>query len=132
MEHRAIKQWSVMRSLVLLAAIFAVVVGATLPTAVAASAGVGHPIQLCSGEQVFVISDAAGAATGEEPASFPSLDCAACLAAAFVAVTPAPPTEAAAAASSAHPESLRVPVVPATCHAVQGPPRPPSTAPPMV
>ena len=130
MEHAAIQQWSLSRSLALLAAIFAIVVGATLPTAVAASAGVGHPVQLCSGDRIFVVEDAAGGPVRDDPGPADSLSCAACLAAAFIALTPPPPADSPAAVPCPRPDLHPQPEPSAPVHAVRTAPRPPSTAPP--
>ncbi|MCS6624900.1 hypothetical protein N0B44_18455 [Roseibacterium beibuensis] len=129
MEYRAVEQWSLTRSLALLAAIFAIVVGATLPTAVAASPVTGHPVQLCSGERIFV--DDAGQPVRPEPGRADSLKCAACLAGAFTALTPPAPADAAASAPCPGPTAHPVPALSAPAHAVRLAPRPPSTAPPI-
>lgn len=130
MEHRPVEQWSIARSLALLAAIFAIFVGATLPTAVAASSGVGHAVQLCSGEQAFVLDDDRGGPVEQDPASV-SLECAACLAAAFAAVIPSPPSETPATPPCLAPERGLVPSDYAVSAATRPAPRPPSTAPPI-
>ena len=130
MKHRPVEQWSIAKSLALLAAIFAVVVGATLPTAVAASSGVGHAVQLCSGEQVFVLDDGRGGPLDRDPASG-SLECAACLAAAFAAVIPLPPSETSATPPCLTSEDGFVTSDLAAAVATRPAPRPPSTAPPI-
>lgn len=131
MERRAVEQWSVTKSLALLAAIFAIVIGATLPTAVAASAGVGYPVQLCSGARIFVLDNGSGDPADQEPASAASLECAVCLAAAFVAVTPPPVEASAATVPCLGPEARPIPAPSAFAHPVRLAPRPPSTAPPI-
>ena len=130
MKHRPVEQWSIAKSLALLAAIFAVVVGATLPTAVAASSGVGHAVQLCSGEQVFVLDDDRGGPLDQDPPSS-SLECAACLAAAFAAVIPSPPSETPTTPPCLVPEGGLARSDFAVTAAKRPAPRPPSTAPPV-
>lgn len=127
-ESRADPPWSVIKSLAFLAAIFAIVVGATLPTAVAAAPVTGHPVQLCSGEQIFV--DGAGQPVRPEPGPADGLECAACLAGALAALTPPPPADASAAPPRPGPGAQPAPALSAPVHAVRLAPRPPSTAPP--
>ncbi len=121
--------WSIRRSLAFLAAIFAIMFGTLLPSAVAASAASGSPILLCSGDRVMLVYDADGQPKPVQK-SMSSLDCAACLMAGMTAI-PTPPL--------AEPPLRIAPVaatVAPTIHAdarppVRGPPRPPSTAPPL-
>lgn len=129
MDRPAAPPWSLARSLAFLAAVFAIVIGATLPTAVAASPAGGHPLLLCSGEQVLVVEDASGRPVRQDPAPVDSLDCSACLAAAMVSLAapppvaaPAPPVVRPVALPSAQPRADR----PVARTAL----RPPSTAPP--
>jgi hypothetical protein len=121
----------VSRSLALLAAIFALVMGALLPSAVAASPGTGHPIQLCSGQQIFVADDGYGGPTRQDPVPSDSLKCAACLAGSFVALAPPPPAQAPAAAPSPAMETRSIPLSSTRVAAVKLAPKPPSTAPPV-
>ncbi|MBU1384425.1 MAG: hypothetical protein KKG14_00065 [Alphaproteobacteria bacterium] len=130
MERRTAQQWSVTRSLALLAAIFAVMLGATLPSAVAASPVTGHPIELCSGDRIFVVDDGSGQPVRQDPAPADSLKCAACLAVAFVALPPPPFMEPPAAPGPAA-EPRRRPVFTTSLPAARVAPRPPSTAPPI-
>lgn len=80
-----------MRSLALLAATFAMVLGALLPSAVAASAPVGEPVMMCSGDQMLVVQPGQGSSEPESPGSMDSMDCADCVLSALTAVPPAPP-----------------------------------------
>lgn len=130
-ETPPVQPWSVSRSLALLAAIFAIVMGALLPSAVAASPASGHPIQLCSGQRIFVVDDGSGGPVRQNPAPSDSLKCAACLAGAFVALAPPPPAQAPAAAPSPRRATHALPVSSTPFAAVRPSPRPPSTAPPV-
>jgi hypothetical protein len=123
--------WSVSRSLALLAAIFAIVMGALLPSAVAASPASGHPIQLCSGQRIFVVDDGSGTPVRQDPVPADSLKCAACLAGAFIALAPPPPARAPVAAPSPRRGAHALPVSSPPVDAVRLSPRPPSTAPPV-
>ena len=129
MERSAAPSWSVARSLALLAAIFAIVLGAALPSAVAASPVSGHPIQLCSGDQVFVVYDEAGRPTPQKTDPSDSLACADCLASVFVSLLP-PPPPAGPTVPFARPAAPSVPALEALTATATVPPRPPSTAPP--
>ncbi|MDY6923282.1 MAG: hypothetical protein SWI22_04900 [Pseudomonadota bacterium] len=130
MTRPAARSWSVSKSLALLAAIFAVVLAATLPSAVAASAA-GHPVQLCAGDRIFVVDMDAGRSTPGDTDPSGGLHCADCLASAFVSLLPPPPPPGPTA-------RLALPTVhraPAPDRQTPGPalaPRPPSTAPPAV
>lgn len=118
-----------MRSLALLAAIFAVMVGATLPSAVAASPVAAHTVHLCSGEQIVIVDDRPAPPAHHDPAGADGPKCAACLAGAFVALPPPPLAEAPAAPgleAVAHPRLVPTIDRPAARVAL----RPPSTAPP--
>lgn len=129
MKHRTAQKWSVMRSLALLAAIFAVMVGATLPSAVAASPVTAHTVHLCSGEQIVVVDDHPAPPAHHDPAGSGGPKCAACLAGAFVALPPPPLADLPAAPgleAVAHPRLVSTTDRPAARVAL----RPPSTAPP--
>ncbi len=80
-----------MRSLALLAATFAIVFGALLPSAVAASAATGAPVMLCSGERLTIVYEADGTAKPRKPTPMDSLECASCVLDAFTALPPPPP-----------------------------------------
>ncbi|WP_428153435.1 hypothetical protein [Brevundimonas sp.] len=84
------EHWSLNRSLAFLAATFAIMFGALLPSAVAASAATGSPITLCSGDQIMVVYTADGAAEPDTPSPMDSLKCAACVLAGFTALPPQP------------------------------------------
>lgn len=125
---RSPEHWSLFRSLAFLAATFAVMLAALLPTAVAASAASGSPIMLCSGEQTFVDS-VGGAAGSDQPSPMDSLKCASCVLTAFTALPPPPPVHPVAPPriAAVQPTAIR------TSLPASGPrqgPRPPSTAPP--
>ncbi len=83
--------WSLNRSLAFLAATFAIVFAALLPSAVAASAATGAPIMLCSGDRILVSYDADGAPRPEKPSPIDSLKCASCVLAGFTALPSPPP-----------------------------------------
>lgn len=129
MERAAAPSWSVARSLALLAAIFAVVLGAALPSAVAASSATGHPVQLCSGDQVFVVYDGAGRPAPQDTDPSDSLTCADCLAGVFVSILPPPPPSG-PTVPFARPAHRPRPALATLTTAAAVPPRPPSTAPP--
>jgi hypothetical protein len=122
--------WSALRSLAFLAATFAVVFGALLPSAVAASAATGAPIVLCSGEQVRIVYDADGAAHRETPSAADSLRCADCVLSALAALPPPPPPHSFSPPQVAATKPAPIGTSPASCTA-RAAPRPPSTAPPV-
>lgn len=124
------EHWSLSRSLAFLAATFAIMFAALLPSAVAASAATGSPIMLCSGDQIMVVYDANGAPQPDTPSPMDSLKCASCVLASFTALPPPPPIHPVApprivallpalSSPSAPPSSARPNL------------RPPSTAPPL-
>lgn len=78
-----------MRSLAFLAATFAIVFGSLLPSAVAASAATGHPVVLCSGDQIIVVYDDDGSPRPSGPMD--SLTCANCVLSALTTLPPPPP-----------------------------------------
>ena len=93
MSSSSSSSWSLTRSLAFLAAIFALTMGALLPSAVAASAATGVPVMLCSGDQMTVVFDADGTPRPAKPTSADSLKCAGCILAAMTALpTPPDPT----------------------------------------
>jgi hypothetical protein len=126
----SIEHWSLRRSLAFLAAVFAIMLGSLLPTAVAASAATGSPVVLCSGDQIIVY-DVDGAPRPEKPTPMDSLKCASCIVANFAALPPPPPVTHAA------PPSRIIAMRPALVASVAPPPamragvRPPPTAPPI-
>ncbi|MFN3931423.1 MAG: hypothetical protein ACK4JY_06705 [Brevundimonas sp.] len=129
MNRPAARSWSVAKSLALLAALFAVVLAAALPSAVAASAAAGHPVQLCDGDQIFVVYDGADRPAPQDTDPSDSLDCADCLAGAFASLLPPPPPQASAPRIAPPIDRPR----PVLAHLTPGAAitlRPPSTAPP--
>lgn len=92
MSTRAVQSWSLVRSLAFLAAVFAVVFGSLLPSAVAASAATGEPVMLCSGDRILVVFGADGASDDPSPTPMDSLDCADCVLTALTALPAPPPT----------------------------------------
>lgn len=123
------EHWSLFRSLAFLAATFAIMFGALLPSAVAASAATVSPIMLCSGDQILVATDADGLPQQDKPSPMDSLKCASCVLAALTTLPPPPPV---------YPVAPRriVAIQPTTFWTSLPPPlaqtglRPPSTAPP--
>lgn len=118
--------WSLWRSLAFLAAVFAVVLGALLPSAALAGSRDGRPIVMCSAEGPRTIRVGGD---GDQTGGFADAACAFCIAAQAPALPPPPP-----------PQPLPV-IRPATTVAwttvaqaapppARAPPRPYSTAPP--
>jgi hypothetical protein len=130
-KSRSPEHWSLFRSLAFLAATFAVMFGALLPSAAAAGAGDGTPVMLCSGQQVLVTFDDDGTPRPEKPASMDGGTCTDCVLAAFTALPPPPPP--------AHPTAPPRIVSVRPVMVRPGPPPvpvrvglpPPSTAPPL-
>lgn len=128
MVSAAPEPWSLRRSLAFLAATFAIVFGALMPAAVAASPATGLPIVLCSGDGIRVVYDADGQPRPVEPVEMASLGCAMALLSDLAADERLP-------AECQTPPS-HIPTLPAPCHGVvqmaadRHKPRPPSTAPP--
>lgn len=126
---RSPEHWSLFRSLAFLAATFAIMLGALLPTAVAASAASGSPIMLCSGEQIFVDGDGRKAGH-DQPTPMDTLTCASCVLTALTALPPPPPVHPAAPPRILVVQPAAVTTSLPACGPRQGP-RPPSTAPPV-
>jgi hypothetical protein len=129
-SSRSPEHWSLFRSLAFLAATFAVMFGAMLPSAVVASAATGSPVVLCSGERIFVVRDEDGSTQPETPSPADSQTCASCILAALTALPPPPPPHPAAPPRivAVQPAAFWTSLPPP----VAGPgPRPPSTAPPV-
>ncbi|MFC0632269.1 hypothetical protein [Brevundimonas balnearis] len=117
----------ILRALAFLAATFALVFGALLPSAVAASARHDRPIVLCSAEGPRTIQVGAN---GERRAEdLAALKCAACVMAA-VAALPAPPPPQPAPPIRPRPATFAVLRRVDRLPPARAPPRPPSTAPP--
>lgn len=129
-SHRA-EDWSLSRSLALLAALFAVVFGSLAPFAAQAAARPGQVLVLCSAEGPQTVAlDAHGNPIDGKPQAGGGPKCAACLLVA-PADLPQPPMVVKAAALTTRPASV---FVAETAHALppaRAPPRPPSTAPPQ-
>jgi hypothetical protein len=116
-----------LRALAYLAATFAVVFAALLPSAVSASARHDRPIVLCSAEGPRAIT--VGPNGERSPEALKALKCAACVMAAQAALPP-PPAIVPAAPPAVRPETFARPVHAALPPPARAPPRPPSTAPP--
>jgi hypothetical protein len=115
---------SIVRALAFLAAMFALVFGALLPSAVAASARTGAPIVLCSTEGPRTITPG-----GDDRDRLAALKCAACITADLTGVPPPPVLFPAAPKTVAPVAGARRGV--AAPPPARAPPRPPSTAPPL-
>ena len=128
--HR-VEDWSLSRSLALLAALFAVVFGSLAPFAAQAAARPGQVLVLCSAEGPQTVAlDAHGNPIDGKQQAGGGPKCAACLLVA-PADLPQPPVVVKAAAPTTRPASV---FVAETTHALppaRAPPRPPSTAPPQ-
>lgn len=116
-----------LRALAYLAATFAVVFGALLPSAVAAAVQPDRPILLCSPEGPRLIQ--VGPNGERSPEDLEAFQCAACVLAAQTALPP-PPPPAPAFAPVVRPASFARPVHAPLPPPARAPPRPPSTAPP--
>lgn len=123
------QDWSIARSLALLAALFAVVFGALAPSAALAAARAGHPLVICSAEGPQTVAvDADGKRTDQKAA--PGARCAACLLV-VAADLPQPPVLLKGRAPSTRPASVFVAETAYVLPPARAPPRPPSTAPPQ-
>lgn len=121
-----VRPWSTARALALVAAVFAVVLGATLPFAAsAAAARSGAEIMLCSAQGPKRI----GGETDDGAAAL-GAGCAACVAA-HVAPLPAPPVCEAAGLPALAPAVTGFGARRERKPPARPPPRPPSTAPPQ-
>lgn len=123
------EHWSPRRSLAFLAAIFAILSGALLPPAVAASPATGVAITLCSGDRALVVFDDEGGARPAPDTEAASLECAAALLSGLAAVAPPPAATPAAPRPPAR-LALRPAFPPDRVSASRAALRPPSTAPP--
>lgn len=117
-----------LRALAFLAASFAVVFGALLPSAVAASARHGQPIVLCSTEGPRTIQ--VGPDGERRAEDLQALKCAACVLAALAAV-PAPPPPEPQPRLAPPRQTFAVVQAGLRLPPARAPPRPPSTAPPQ-
>lgn len=116
-----------LRALAYLAATFAVVFGALLPSAVAAAVQPDRPILLCSPEGPRLIQ--VGPNGERSPEDLEAFQCAACVLAAQTAL-PSPPPPAPAFVPVVRPASFARPTLADRLPPARAPPRPPSTAPP--
>lgn len=128
MTRNQAENWSTTRSLAFLAAVFALVLGALLPFGAMAAAQPGRPIVLCSAEgpqTIQVGADVDGPGRKSHPPK-----CAACVMP-LLAALPAPPL----AQPIVPPQPARTgawtPIAVRLAPPARGPPRPPSTAPPV-
>jgi hypothetical protein len=121
--------WSTTRSLAFLAAVFALVIGTLLPSAVLAAAVPGQPIIICSAEGNRVIAVGMDGEHGG-PKGLDGSKCAACLLVAAAAL-PEPPRIRALSRPAAHPADVFIPLIERPRPPARAPPRPPSTAPPQ-
>lgn len=119
---------SLTRALAILAATFAIVFAALLPSAVAASAATDTPVQLCSGQIVRVAFDADGHPVPAEDDARAGLTCAMALLSGLQAVDVPPVT---LSAPPVEPRAVAPAPARETAHpAVRRSPKPPATAPP--
>ncbi len=123
----AVRPLPMLRALAYLAATFAVVFGALLPSAVAAAVQPDRPILLCSPEGPRLIQ--VGPNGERSPEDLEAFQCAACVLAAQTALPPPPPVTP-APAPVVRPQTFARPVQAALPPPARAPPRPPSTAPP--
>jgi hypothetical protein len=124
----AVRPLPMLRALAYLAATFAVVFGALLPSAVSASVRPDRPILLCSAEGPRLIQ--VGPNGERSPEDLEALGCAACVLAAQTALPPPPPVTP-APPPVVRPQTFAPPVHAAPSPPARAPPRPPSTAPPL-
>lgn len=129
MAHDRAQSWSMTRIVALLAAVFAVVLGATLPFAAAAAVSRGGvEIVLCSAEGPRALRGVGDGDDSSETAA--AAKCAACVTPAAAAVAPSPPVEQAVVlAAPSHPEN-GVRRIGRQRPPSRAPPKPPATAPP--
>lgn len=120
------ESWSIWRSLALMAATFAIVLGSLLPYAAMAAARPGETLVLCSsdGPQTIRVD-----ADGKPDRSVPPPKCAACVMA-VAAVLPTPPAPQPCATPAVTPASTFTALIASPPPPARAPPRPPSTAPP--
>lgn len=124
------ENWSIARSLALLAALFAVVFGSLAPFAAQAAARPGQVLVLCSAEgpQTVALDDHGNPIDGKQQAGG-GPKCAACLLS-VPADLPQPPLLVKGAAPTTRPASVFMAGTDYVLPPARAPPRPPSTAPP--
>lgn len=128
MTREPTEEISLTRALAILAATFAIVFAALLPSAVAASAATNTPVQLCSGQIVRVAFDADGHPVPVDDDDRAGLTCAMALLSGLQALDVPPVT---LAAPPAEPRAVApAPVSETARPAARHPPKPPATAPP--
>lgn len=129
MTRSSADNWSTSRSLTFLAAVFALVVGTLLPSAVLAAAVPGQPIVICSAEGNRVIAVGMDGEHGGTK-GLDGAKCAACLLV-HAAALPEPPRIRPLARPAAHPADVFIPLIERRRPPARAPPKPPSTAPPL-
>jgi hypothetical protein len=129
-SRSAAQSWSLTRSLLFLAATFAMVFGTLLPAAVAASPATGTAIMLCSGDEMLVSYGPDGEPRPEKPSAMDSLKCASCVLAALAGLPPSPPIRPVSPPriTSVQPTTVWTAPAPSLTLADW---RPPATAPPL-
>ncbi len=111
MQSSSCEHWSLTRSLAFLAAIFAIMLGALLPST-ALAVGSTTTVMLCSGDQKVVALAQDGRPIPDTPAPLNGVKCPVCLSAGFATPMLPPPEPADAVpmpvvyASKAHPPRL--------------------------
>lgn len=129
MNASSVENWSLARSLALLAAVFAMTIGSLLPFAAMAAARPGQPVVICSTEGLQTIHT--GGLDGPINKDSGGAKCAACILPILAALPePSPavpvPTIRIAQVAAHHPASASEPPP------ARAPPCPPSQAPPQV
>lgn len=119
--------WSIAKSLAFLAAVFAIMMGSLMPFAAMAAAQPGHPIVICSadGPQTIQAGGVDGPIKKEAGAK-----CAACVMP-LAGALPCPPAPEPARLIRTLQAVAYAPVSASPPPPARGPPRPPSTAPPI-
>ena len=128
MTRSQAETWSTWRSLALLAATFAIVLGSLLPFAALAASTPGHPIVICSTEGPKTIATGVDGELGGAK-GMAGAECAACVLA-FTADLPTPPVIERGTAPTTRPANVSARQHEAAPPPARGPPRPHSTAPP--
>ena len=127
MSCTSVENWSLTRTIALLAAVFAITIGALLPFAAMAAAQPGQPIVFCTSEGLQTIHSAGEDGTAKQGIG---AKCAACVMPLQHALPPSPLyvfTPPRLDMATVHYAPFRVAAPPPA----RAPPRPPSTAPPL-
>lgn len=119
--------WSLWKSLAFLAAVFAVVLGALLPSAALAGSRDGRPIVMCSAQGPKTIRVGGD---GDQTSGLKDARCAFCIVAQSAALPPPSPPEPLPVVRPARTTEWTV-FNQAAPPPARAPPRPPSTAPPL-